>query len=386
MVLPLYQGLLAPSKPDPSSHMGLWFERFFSAYPADFDGVDESSRGEWLKTCTRDNYGEQYRSRLLEKAVRTLDMARSFAGDARIFHCAGRFVTGTGNAHPLENGFTWHPTLGMPYLPGSSVKGLVRAVIETALDDSDDERKRLLKLWFGTEAKGDVAEQAGAVIFLDALPVAPCDLKAEVLTPHMGKWYEKGGRDPLKADTMPGDWHSPVPVTWLIASNLQLQFTILPRPGAEPIDLNDVWAALEYGLAKIGAGAKTAIGFGLFDFEANLQQQVARQLDGQRQKQAEREVERQHQQVLANATPVQRSMLELETYLESLPDKMPASDARSTELWERIKAAIEQVITEGGPEEKAELHSLIKAAKDRKFMVSSKKDKEFKSLLAMLLS
>lgn len=386
MVLPLYQGLLAPAKPDHSSHMGLWFERYFSAYADDFDGVDETARGQWLKTCTRHNYGEQFKSRLLDKAVRTLDMARSFGGDARIFHCAGRFVTGTGNAHPLENGFTWHPTLGMPYLPGSAVKGLVRAVIETALDDSDEERKRVLKLWFGTEAKNDVAEQAGALTFFDALPVAPCDLKAEVLTPHMGKWYEKGGKDPLKAEVMPGDWHSPVPVTWLVASNLQLQFTILPRPGAEVIVLADVWEALEYGLSKIGAGAKTAIGYGLFREDAALQQQVTKQLDSQRQKQAEQQAERQHQQALANASPAQRCVLELESYLESLPDKMPAADHRSAELWERLKVGIGQIAAEGSPEEKAGLHALIKGAKDRKFMVSSKKDKEFKALLASLLS
>ncbi len=386
MVLPLYQGLNAPGRPDSGAHMGLWFERYFSAYPEDFDGVGETARGDWLKTCTRHNYGEQFKRRLTDKALRTLDMARSFGGDARIFHCAGRFVTGTGNAHPLENGFTWHHSLGMPYLPGSAVKGLVRAVIETALDDSEAERKRLLKLWFGSEAKGDVAEQAGALIFLDALPVAPCDLKAEVLTPHMGKWYEKGGKDPLKAETMPGDWHSPVPVLWLAASNLQLQFTILPRRGAEAVDLDDVWAALVYGLGKLGTGAKTAIGYGLFEFDAVQQQSAMKQLDSQRQKQAEQRAQQQRQQALASASPEQRCILELNDYLENLPDKMPASDARSAELWQKLKDGIELIASQGSAEQKAELHATIKGARDRKFMVSSKKDKDFKALLATLLS
>lgn len=384
MVLPLYQGLLAPAKPDHSSHMGLWFERYFSAYPDDFDGVDEVARGDWLKTCTHPNYGEQFKSRLLDKAVRTLDMARSFAGDARIFRCAGRFVTGTGNAHPLENGFTWHPTLGMPYLPGSAVKGLVRAVIETALDDSDEARKRLLRLWFGTEAKDDVAEQAGALIFLDALPVAPCELKAEVLTPHMGKWYEKGDKDPLKAEVMPGDWHSPVPVTWLVASNLQLQFTILPRPGAEAIALDDVWEALEYGLSNIGAGAKTAIGYGLFEFEADLQQQVTRKLDGQRQKQAEQQAARQREEAMASASPARRCIIELQEALNALQSAVKPGTQEHGELFKRFEDSAEIAAREGSAEERAELLALIQSGKDRKFVVSSKKEKEYKAMLAKL--
>jgi CRISPR-associated protein Cmr6 len=35
-----------------------------------------------------------------------------------------------GNPHPVEKGFLWHPTLGTPSLPGSGVKGLVRAWVE----------------------------------------------------------------------------------------------------------------------------------------------------------------------------------------------------------------------------------------------------------------
>ena len=384
MALPLYQGLHAPAKPDHSSHMGLWFERYFSAYPSGFDGVDENARSEWLKTCTRHNYGEQFKSRLLDKAVRTLNMVRSSAGDARIFRCAGRFVTGTGNAHPMENGFTWHPTLGMPYLPGSAVKGLVRAVIETALDDSDEERKRLLKLWFGTEAKNDVAEQAGALIFLDALPVAPCDLKAEVLTPHMGKWYEKGGKDPLKADTMPGDWHSPVPVTWLVASNLQLQFAILPRPGAAAVALDDVWEALEYGLSKVGAGAKTAIGFGLFEFEASLQEQINRRLESEQQQQAEALATQQRELIMASASPVRRRILKLKEELDLLKVAVKPGSHEHGALFISLEESTETVASEGSAEERSELLALIQSAKDKKFVVSSKKEKEYKAMLAKL--
>jgi len=40
------------------------------------------------------------------------------------------FVTGLGNEHPLENGFAFINPYGLPYLPGSSVKGVVRSAAE----------------------------------------------------------------------------------------------------------------------------------------------------------------------------------------------------------------------------------------------------------------
>ncbi|HWO99019.1 MAG TPA: RAMP superfamily CRISPR-associated protein [Methylococcus sp.] len=36
------------------------------------------------------------------------------------------FTTGLGNEHPLENGFAFLNPYGLPYLPGSGVKGILR--------------------------------------------------------------------------------------------------------------------------------------------------------------------------------------------------------------------------------------------------------------------
>ncbi|MBE0434898.1 MAG: type III-B CRISPR module RAMP protein Cmr6 [Methylomicrobium sp.] len=40
------------------------------------------------------------------------------------------FMTGIGNEHPLENGFAFLNPYGLPYLPGSSVKGVLRSAAE----------------------------------------------------------------------------------------------------------------------------------------------------------------------------------------------------------------------------------------------------------------
>ena len=66
------------------------------------------------------------------------------------------FTTGLGNEHPLENGFAFLNPYGLPYLPGSGVKGVVRrAAEELAHPDffQDDSGWTLPAIWhlFGFE-------------------------------------------------------------------------------------------------------------------------------------------------------------------------------------------------------------------------------------------
>lgn len=70
------------------------------------------------------------------------------------------FMTGIGNEHPLENGFAFLSPYGLPYLPGSSVKGVLRtAAEELALGLYGETRGwDMLAVWwlFGFES-GNVA-------------------------------------------------------------------------------------------------------------------------------------------------------------------------------------------------------------------------------------
>ncbi len=45
-------------------------------------------------------------------------------------HSVAPFMTGLGNEHPLENGFSFLNPYGLPYLPGSGVKGVLRRAAE----------------------------------------------------------------------------------------------------------------------------------------------------------------------------------------------------------------------------------------------------------------
>lgn len=336
-------------------HLGLWFERFFDAYKPDFSEVDIEQRKNWLKALAQPRAGSKARLSQYARHLRQLASARQ--GQTRIYHCTGNFVTGLGNAHPLENGFLWHPTLGTPYLPGSAVKGLVRAVIETAYEGED--KGELLKRWFGTAQKGDVPEHSGQFIFLDALPIEPCPLHVEVMTPHMGKWYEQGGKKPLTADVQPGDWHAPVPVSYLTARDLKLQFIVLPRAGTGDLaalvkELGDLWQALDYGLQYLDAGAKTAIGFGCMKSEEQLQfeAETARKREQQRR---DEEKAREAQQLEATADTWEGARLKFNAKNGSLSAEKngqtaiatAADSPKGTELFASLPSSIQQKIKSG---------------------------------------
>lgn len=81
-------------------------------------------------------------------------------------------MTGLGRQHPLENGFTWHPTLGVPYIPGSSLKGLLRAWDREENAEWHEGSRRnafveteITKERFGTQ------DRVGGLVFFDVLPM-----------------------------------------------------------------------------------------------------------------------------------------------------------------------------------------------------------------------
>ncbi len=74
------------------------------------------------------------------------------------------FVTGMGLEHPLENGFSFLHPYGLPYLPGSSVKGVVRrAAEELALFEPDTKDWDILRVWwlFGFDSTSAFFQESG---------------------------------------------------------------------------------------------------------------------------------------------------------------------------------------------------------------------------------
>jgi|SRR5690554_591594 len=247
---------------------GLIFERFYDGYDDSFkDGKhsDTEQLRELIGSCGDAN-------QIITAARRRYDLVKSLQGEHGVFSTDWHFVTGMGNSHPAENGFTWHHTLGTPYLPGSSVKGLLRGWMEAWVYEGDDnkaKREAVVHAWFGRNAKAEGSKdngKAGDLIFFDAIPVEQPDVLLDIMTPHMGKWYEQGG-DTITPESQPGDWHSPVPVNFLVTEKAKFLFAIAPRTEEAKAYVKEAMDYLKEALAWLGAGAKTAAGYGHMSFD-----------------------------------------------------------------------------------------------------------------------
>ncbi len=258
MVRPLYKELAHASLQRGSGHAGLWYDKFCDRWEDDWK-LPGDKKLEWIETVTT----QSVESKPLpdEAVTRLLRLVNTRSGRFGVFISTSRFVTGLGRSHPVENGFAWHPTLGVPYLPGSSVKGIVRHWAETV--NNPELAERMGKL-FGAPGT------AGDIVFLDALPVAPVKLATDVITPHFSAW---------SAEEPPGDWNGPVPIPFLVMNaKSSFAFSVLPVRPNNRSAVDDVWSWLREALELAGAGAKTAVGYGRFRFDERATEGLQRQL------------------------------------------------------------------------------------------------------------
>lgn len=202
-----------------------------------------------------------------------------------------RLVVGLGAKGALEMGITLHHTTGLPYIPGSALKGLARSYAlltlaaehNVSLDDVENFDKRLISGHLDEKVKaapryreifGQTVEQkygihdsaAGAVIFYDAVLYDVPDnvperrlFTLDVMTPHFPKYYRSSGGQP------PNDADGPNPVTFLtVNAGLIFAFAVGLRRGGSDEALKQARKWLRAGLQEMGIGAKTAAGYGVF--------------------------------------------------------------------------------------------------------------------------
>uniref|UniRef100_A0A7V3ZH63 Type III-B CRISPR module RAMP protein Cmr6 n=1 Tax=Dictyoglomus thermophilum TaxID=14 RepID=A0A7V3ZH63_DICTH len=190
-----------------------------------------------------------------------------------------RLIVGLGASHPQETSMTLHHIYGIPYIPGSAVKGVTRhwavlkfadniareinesfeKVIErvsSALETDVDLNKEidgitfkdLLEI-FGTQ------EHEGKIIFFDAYPIENLKLKIDIMNPHYPDYYT--GNEP------PTDWQNPIPIKFLtVDSNTKFQFYLA---GKNKELLDKTKSLLKEALINYGIGAKTSLGYGIFE-------------------------------------------------------------------------------------------------------------------------
>ncbi|MDF1589028.1 MAG: type III-B CRISPR module RAMP protein Cmr6 [Gammaproteobacteria bacterium] len=202
------------------------------------------------------------------------------------------FTTGLGNAHPLENGFAFLNPYGLPYLPGSGVKGVLRqSARELASGDWGDSHgwnQAAITALFGLESQdGETELQRGALTFWDVIPqIKGNSLLVEIMTPHQKHYYQDG--------QTPHDSGMPVPLGFLTVppgSGFTFHVTcdsLFLRQLAEDLVEQGNWktllqAAFDHAFSWLGFGAKTAVGYGAMAEDAVKKAERAEQLKQQQE-------------------------------------------------------------------------------------------------------
>ena len=307
-------------------------------------------------------------------------LARNLGADTFDAICTAPFATGLGNEHPLENGFAFLNPYGLPYLPGSGVKGVLRkAAWELGdgifgVEQQDGWTADAIKVLFGVE-DGEGDPQRGALSFWDVIPQLKGDsLKVDVMTVHQTHYYQKGDS--------PHDSGSPNPIYFLTVPpgsaftfHVQCNQRQLAR-FAPTLAEGDQWkallhAAFGHAFDWLGFGAKTAVGYGAMQFDkkaatAREAQKLEREEAALRAAQAEaREAQ------LAILSPVDRKIA------EAVASKQPGQSDDSA-VFNAIKAG------GFGPDERREaaqkLKSMMIEVKSWKETTAAKKpekDKEY---------
>jgi CRISPR-associated protein Cmr6 len=302
MPLPLYSA--AAESPTPNlAHAGLFFERFFDRYDDRWSVTDK--KRDWLRDMVvkGNAWLSRQREDIEDRAFERIQMVEAMGGEWQCFQCPAHFCTGLGKEHPLENGFTFHPSTGSPYLPGSTIKGLLRGWLEVWEEQASEEIQSI----FGS------TKNAGELIVLDAIPTAPAHFVADIMTPHMGKWYEQGhtiGDLRSEAQKVPADWHAPNPIPFLTATKVKLLFAILPRTSAAQKRVGEAMASLREALLHGGVGSKTSSGYGHFEADEDAQQKLRTRIKKIQEAKQQAEAEEQRNEARAKM-PADERVFEL---------------------------------------------------------------------------
>jgi CRISPR-associated protein Cmr6 len=245
--------------------------------PGRWDKNDAGARSAWKNTCA---LSPRDVAQMKACATRQAALAQPLAAQGLLLtldaKCTAPFSTGLGNEHPQENGFAFLNPYGLPYLPGSGVKGVLRqAARELASGEWGDPRgwtEDAITHLFGLESDdGDKTHQRGALSFWDVLPQLEGGvLQVDVMTPHQSHYYQRRKGEPI---VPPHDSGQPNPINFLTVPpgsrftfHVQCDLPFLQRLAA-PLAEEGRWqlllqGAFEHAFAWLGFGAKTAVGYG----------------------------------------------------------------------------------------------------------------------------
>jgi CRISPR-associated protein Cmr6 len=238
---------------DQAEHAGLWFDKYLSQQLIKGESIatgQKTPQQSLVEECARVDTPDIYGA-FFNRWRTALTLCGARVKEAQV---QGRLAVGLGDESVIETAVTLHHTYGMPYIPGSALKGLASSFARQRLADAAWRQEgEAYQVLFGN------TEGAGFITFFDALYVPGSGhegqaLYPDVITVHHPDYYQQ-------EDVPPADWDNPNPVSFLITTGNYL--IALAGP---PAWVDATFSILELALVEAGVGAKTSSGYGRLRF------------------------------------------------------------------------------------------------------------------------
>lgn len=258
---------------DTCQHAGLMLERGFDTWTTDNNQYNKQKQT-FYNDLLEINPSELYKQAFIrwERYLKeNPERCQTWPG-----LIVGRLYLGLGEANPLESAVTLHHSYGVPFIPGSAIKGVLHHALVQQYAKSYDEKKRQYHLeaneqavvdtLFGREPNPEIRDdsgEAGFVIFNDAwwIPEGKKPLVKEIVTVHHEKYYRQEG--PAT------DFDSPNPNPQ-IAIQGSFLFSVMGEQAWAKFAIKLIQQVLQHK----GIGAKTSSGYGYFQAPREIDQNI----------------------------------------------------------------------------------------------------------------
>jgi CRISPR-associated protein Cmr6 len=187
------------------------------------------------------------------------DLAKYLHAGAQTFtmKTETKLLIGRGTPSVFEQGISLHPLFGLPFLPGSAIKGVTAHWAAENVNDAE-----LREQIFGPpppDGKENELSQ-GKVVFLDAVPLQRQCLEKDVLAPHYSEYYRGN-------EKWPSDGENVIPmflpaVRREVVFQFAVQLAVAAKGEDKLLDTAQEW--IKSALQEFGIGSKTGSNYGYF--------------------------------------------------------------------------------------------------------------------------
>jgi CRISPR-associated protein Cmr6 len=259
----------AQKRQESETHAGLWFDKYIGKQKRQ----DEKLKSGEVESRTQliGEVAEQpLPSAYLAFFERWKQELKRLGVELREACVRGRMIVGLGSESVLETSICLHRTYGVPFIPGSALKGLAASYAHQRLEGEWQRGGKLHTVVFGK------TDEAGYITFFDAFYVPGSGpegkaLSPDIITVHHQKYYQDASKPPSDSD-------DPNPVPFLSATGIYLLALAAPdlqQDASQHTRWIDItFQILAKALDEFGIGAKTSSGYGRMQLLDNETQSV----------------------------------------------------------------------------------------------------------------